>query len=589
MVDLKAKPYCLSDGDIAWVKETIGKMSDEEKVGQLFFQLTASQDEDYLRELVEKYHVGGCRYNAMPGNAVLRQNKILQKYSKIPLFIACNPEKGGDGVCTDGTQVGTGIKVGATGKEEYAEAMGFVSGRQMEAVGCNMAFSPVVDIIYNPECDEVLMRAFGSDPALVKNMGLAYMRGLHKTNGLLATAKHFPGNGQDRRDAHVSNNINNFGYEEWMKTYGEVYLGLIDEGLEAIMGGHILMPRLEKELKSGIRDSEILPATLSNSIMTTLLRDRLGFNGLVVTDASHMVAMTNRMKRSEMLPLSINAGCDMFLFFNDPDEDFNTMLEAYKNGIISENRMEEAITRILGLKAKIGLNKKNKDELCEKSEDLQTKLDNSEYKSYFSAISRDSVTLVKNLDKDVLPLSPEKTKRIMIVPIKGAEGPLGALMKMAMGMGAEKKTPAEKLRDKLNERGFDAFIYKNPLDEIKNRIEQGEKPSLNLYFAGKHAIADFREKQDLVISLFDVMNGHPGFGLSKGGGEIPWYVHEISVIGISVNKPTMLADCPTLRTYINAYDSADETVDALVDALMTGDFRGSDPIDSFCGMWDTKI
>lgn len=589
MVDLKAKPYCLSDRDVAWVKETISKMSDEEKVGQLFFQLTASQDEEYLRELVEKYRIGGARYNAMPGAAVLRQNKILQKYTKIPLFIACNPERGGDGVCTDGTQVGSGIKVGATRKEEYAEAMGFVSGRQMEAVGCNMAFAPVVDILYNPECDEVLMRAFGSDPGLVRKMGLAYMRGLHKTEGLLATAKHFPGNGLDRRDAHISNNINDLGLNEWMRSYGEVYRGLINEGLEAVMGGHIMMPNLEKDIKSDIREAEILPATLSYTLMTTLLRHKLKFNGLVVTDASHMVAMTNRMKRSEMLPLAINAGCDMFLFFNDPDEDFNTMLSAYRGSIISEERMNEALTRILGLKAKIGLNKKDRGDLCPNEANLQTKLDNLQYKSYFSAISRDSVTLVKNLDNNILPLSPEKTKRIMIVPIKGAEGPLGALMKMAMGIGKEKKTPAEKLCDRLNARGFDAFIYENPLDEIKKQIERGEKPSLNLYFAGKHAISDFRQRQDLVISLFDVMNGHPSFGLSKGGGEIPWYVHEISVIGISVNKPTMLADCPTLKTYINAYDSSDETVDAIVEALLSGDFRGRDPIDSYCGMWDTRL
>ena len=99
MTNLKAKPYCLADEDIRWVQDTIASMSDEEKVGQLFFQLTAGIDEAYLRELMEKYHLGGCRYNGMPGEKVLAQNKILQKYAKIPVFIACNPEKGGDGVC----------------------------------------------------------------------------------------------------------------------------------------------------------------------------------------------------------------------------------------------------------------------------------------------------------------------------------------------------------------------------------------------------------------------------------------------------------------------------------------------------------
>ena len=224
-----------------------------------------------------------------------------------------------------------------------------------------------------------------------------------------------------------------------------------------------------------------------------------------------------------------------------------------------------------------------------KSHNLQTILYNPEYKAYAPAISRDAITLVKSLDKGVLPLSPEKTKRIMIVPIKGVDNPLMALATMAMGGGMQRKTPAQKLQERLAEKGFEVFIYESPLDKMKAMMARGEKPSLNLYFAGKHSIADFVSEQDLVISLFDVMNGHPSFGLSKGGGEIPWYVHELPVVGISVNKPTMLADCPMLRTYINAYDSSDDTMGALVDALVTGDFRGKDPIDSFCGMWDTKI
>ena len=589
MIDLKGKPYYLSDEDVAWVKKTIEEMTPEEKVGQLFFQLTASQDEEYLKELMEKYHLGGCRYNGMPGEKVLAQNKILQKYAKVPVFIACNPEKGGDGVCPDGTAVGAGIKVGATGKTEYAEAMGLVSGAQIAATGCNMAFAPVVDILYNHECEEVLARAFGRDPELVASMGKAYMDGLHKTPGVAATAKHFPGNGQDYRDAHISNNVNSFNHDEWMATYGHVYKTLIDGGLDAIMGGHILMPNFMRDVKPGITDEEILPATLNYDIMTTLLRDELGFGGMVVTDASHMVGMTNRMKRKEMLPLAINAGCDMFLFFNDPDEDYTTMLEAYRNGTITEERMVEALQRILGLKAKMGLNKKAKEELCPSGEELQATLHNPEFSAYAPKISRDAITLVKSLDKDVLPLSPERTKRIMIVPIKGVDNPLMALAAMAMGGGMQRKTPAEKLRDRLAEKGFDVFIYESPIDKIKAMMARGEKPSLNLYFAGKHSIADFVSEQDLVISLFDVMNGHPSFGLSKGGGEIPWYVHELPVVGISVNKPTMLADCPMLRTYINAYDSGDDTMDALVDALVTGDFRGKDPIDSFCGMWDTKI
>ena len=114
---------------------------------------------------------------------------------------------------------------------------------------------------------------------------------------------------------------------------------------------------------------------------------------------------------------------------------------------------------------------------------------------------------------------------------------------------------------------------------------------MDLYHAGKSSVEGFKEDQDLVISLFDVQTGRPNYGMSKGGGEIPWYVHDGPTIGISVNAPTMLADAPTLRTYINAYDSKPHTMDALVEKLCAGPdaFKGKDPIDSFCGLWDTRI
>ena len=589
MVNLKAKPYYLSDADIAWVENTIAAMSPEEKVGQLFWQLTAGMTEDYLKELMEKYHLGGCRYNAMPGQMVLNQNRILQKYAKVPVFIACNPEQGGNGVCPDGTFVSSQVKIGATGKPAYAQAMGRISGAQIKATGCNMAFAPVVDITYNWECEEVLSRAYGNDPKLVATMGKAFMEGLHETEGVYCCAKHFPGNGQDYRDAHVSNNVNHFGHDDWMASYGHVYKTLIDGGLDAIMGGHILLPTYMQELDPQITADTIMPATLSKEIMTDLLRGELGFNGMVVTDASHMVGMTNRMQRKDMLPAAINAGCDMFLFFNDPEEDFGFMLDAYKSGVISEARMVEALTRILGLKAAKGMHKA--ESLCGTDEELSAALKNPEFKAVAPAISKDALTLVKYKDEGVLPLDPNKTKRIMIVHIKGAPNPLMALAAMAMGGGANKQTPAEKLRDRLIAKGFDAHIYVSPLETIQQMIAAGEKPSLNLYFAGKHAIADFTAENDMVISLLDVTNGHPSFGLSKGGGEIPWYVHELPVVGISVNKPTMLADVPMLRTYINTYDFNDDTMDALVEALVTGPeaFKGVDPIDSYCGMFDTHM
>lgn len=588
MVDLKANPYYLSDEDCKWVEETIAGMTDEEKVGQLFFQLTSSHEEDHLKELMEKYHLGGCRYNPAPGVAIQEQNRKLQKYAKIPVFIACNTEAGGDGACADATFIGSGVKIAATDKLEYANALGKMSNEEAAAIGCNMAFAPVCDIAYNWQNTEVIGRAFGSDPDRVAAMSVEYLKGAHTIPGFACAAKHFPGNGQDFRDAHIANNVNYFDVDEWDATYGKVYKSLIENGLDAIMGGHILMPKYAKAINPELTDEDMMPATLSYEIMTTLLRGKLGFNGMVVTDASHMVAMTDRMKRAEMLPLSINAGCDMFLFFNDPEEDFNTMLDAYKSGIISEERMTEALTRILGLKAHMGLHKKSKEELVPAPEILKDAIGKEEYKEMQKAISRDSITLVKYKDKDVLPITPERYKRIMIVHVKGNAGAMGDLMKM-MGYGGA--NPAELLKEKLCAKGFDAFIYESPLDKMKKQIAAGEKPSINMYFAGKNAIADFVKDMDLVITLCDVSNGRPSFGMSKGGGEIPWYVFELPVVVVGCGQPTMLADIPQARTYINTYDAKDSTMDALVEKLVAGEnsFTAIDPIDSFCGLFDTRI
>lgn len=128
------------------------------------------------------------------------------------------------------------------------------------------------------------------------------------------------------------------------------------------------------------------------------------------------------------------------------------------------------------------------------------------------------------------------------------------------------------------------------------QMQAGGKPDINLYFAGKDAIKDFVSKQDLIITLVDIPGGfqpvaRPAFGMTKGGGEIPWYVHELPVIVISTKQPFVLADIPQARTYINTYDVLDTTFDALIDKLMTGAdaFVGQDPVDSYCGVWDTRL
>ncbi len=593
-VDLRAKPYYLDDEGVKWVEDTIASMSTEEKIGQLFFNMGSSRTEEYLKMTVDKYHIGGIRYNPATAAEVHEQNRILQENSKIPLIIACNTEKGGNGACVDGTFIGEQTKIGATDNVKYAKALGKMSKPVAAAIGCNLSFAPVSDVYYNWHNPVVGLRTYGNDPERVMRMTQAYLEGAHEVPGFCCAAKHFPGDGLDDRDQHVANSVNTFSCEEWDATFGKIYANLIDNGLEAIMAGHIMLPSYTRAMNPGIADDDIMPATLSKELLTDLLKGKMGFNGMVLTDASHMVGMTCRMKRRDMIPAAIAAGCDMFLFFNDMDEDFASMMEGYKSGVITEERLSDALHRILGLKAHMGLHKKAKTELVPPAEKIAEVVGCAEHKAMQAEIAREALTLVKYKDEDVLPITPERYKRIMIVYVTGLEAKgLGAALK-ALAKG--KKTSADLLKEKLEAKGFEVRLYESPLEKMQKRVAAGEKVDFNMYFAGKDTISEFVGAQDLIITLVEVPGGfqavaRPGFGMTKGGGEIPWYVFELPVVVVGCMQPTILADIPQARTYINTYDALPATLDALVDAFAAGKdaFKGKDPIDSFCGLWDTHL
>ena len=583
-VDLKAQPYNLTDSDIQWVEETIQSMSTEEKIGQLFVNMGSERTEEYLTNVLDTYHIGAVRYNPGKAEEVYDQNKILQEKSKIPMLIAANTEAGGNGACTDGTEVGLEVKIGATNDTKYAYEMGRVSGVEASAIGCNWSFAPIVDINYNWRNPIISSRSFGSDPDLVLEMSLAYMKGIQES-GILPAAKHWPGDGIDERDQHLSFSVNSLSTEEWDQTFGKVYKGLIDAGLPSIMAGHIHLPAYQRHFNPGVKDEELLPATLSKEITTDLLRGKLGFNGVVVTDASHMLGLTGAMKRSELIPTSIAAGCDLFLFFNDPDEDFASMMEGYKNGIITEERLQEALERILGLKAKLGLHKKAKTEILPPKEEALAKIGLPENKALFKEVADHAITLVKD-KQEIWPVTPEKYKRILLVDVKGVQGGFGALL------GGKEKA-VDIMKDLLVQQGFEVTIWESTEEKIMKLPEDERGAAIANVYAQKRPISELTDHYDLIINLANV---NPGtvqrivWPASKGTPDIPFYIHEVPTIFVSVQYPYHLADVPQVKTYINAYDSRKANLEVLVEKLMgRSEFKGESPVDAFCGFVDTHI
>ena len=583
-VDLKAKPFNLSDSDIQWVQETIQSMSIEEKIGQLFVNMGSERTEEYLTNILNTYHIGAVRYNPGKAEEVYDQNKILQENSKIPMLIAANTEAGGNGACTDGTEVGVEKKIGATKDPKWAYEMGRVSGVEAAAIGCNWSFAPIVDINYNWRNPIISSRSFGSDPDLVLEMSLAYMKGIQES-GIAPAAKHWPGDGIDERDQHLSFSVNSLSTEEWDQTFGKVYKGLIDAGLPSMMAGHIHLPAYEKFFNPDKKDEDLLPATLSKEITTDLLRGKLGFNGVVVTDASHMLGLTGAMKRSELLPTSIAAGCDLFLFFNDPDEDFGSMMEGYKKGIITEERLQEALERILGLKASLGLHKKAKTEILPPKEEALAKIGLPENKALFKQVADQAINLVKD-KQDIWPVTPEKYKRVLLVDVKGVQGGFGAML------GGKEKA-VDIMKELLEAQGFQVTIWESTEEKIMKLPEEERGAAIANVYAQKRPISELTDNYDLIINIANV---NPGtvqrivWPASKGTPDIPFYIHEVPTIFISVQYPYHLADVPQVKTYINAYDSRKANLEVLVEKLMgRSEFKGESPADEFCGFVDTRI
>lgn len=563
MVDLKAKPFYLSDEDIAWVKETIAGMTIEEKISQLFINLFSDLNPERSRELLKKYHFGGARYLGGDSGQVYELLSALQKNSKIPMLIAANCDAGGDGAVKEGTYIASGAQVEASGSEKVAYNAGYVSGREAAALGVNWNFDPCVDILMNWRNTIVNTRAYGNIPEAVIKYAGAYIRGVEQSN-IASCIKHFPGDGIEERDQHLVLGVNELSTEEWDASFGKVYKHFIDEDIMTIMAGHIALPKYQKKLVPGIKDEEILPATLSPELITGLLRGQLGFNGLVVTDASHMIGMAAAMKRRDYVPAAIAAGCDMFLFFNDIDEDIKFMMDGYKNGVISEERLSDALHRILGLKAALKLHLKQREGSLIPDRAGLKAIGCEEHLEMARSAADLGISLIKDTWKQ-LPIKPSTYKRIRLHTLFGESS------SMVPGTNGVEKVIIEE----LEKAGFEVTLN-DGMKRDKGKIEELTKNfDAVLIFAdilGYAAENNYRIRWKCPLST-----------------DIPWYIYEIPTVFISLNYTTHLTDVPMVKTYINAYKDTRTVIQQTIQKIMgESEFKGTYNENVWCNMWEAR-
>lgn len=582
MVDLKAKPFCLSDEQIAWVEQTIEGMTLEEKLGQLFVILQAQPGfgEDQIKALLAQSHMGGLRWQNGGGKAdIYKQLSTFQQYSKIPLLVAANCDDGGNGAAPEGTFVATAAECGAGEGVENAYHVGLVSGREASAVGANWMFNPVVDVYKNWRNTIVNTRSYGSDPDKVIANARAYMRGIKDANPNMAcTIKHFPGDGVEELDQHLVMGVNNLSVEDWEASFGKVYRTLINEGAEAIMVGHIALPEMSRKLRPGIQDKDIKPATLAPELLTDLVRNDMGFNGVLITDASHMVGITATSKRCDAVPGAIIAGCDMFLFANDIEEDIGFLREAYERGDLTEERLSDALHRVLGLKAKLHLYEASVRTPDPAQLDC---LGCDEHKAYAEQAADECITLVKDT-RGNLPIDMEKNRRLFLVYVGTTPTSKGY-----------KGDPVKQIViEELERAGFEVDVCPNFYDlEVKN----GVSPMNFAKMLAHEKRSAFTSTHDMALVVINVK----GYAQENEvrvrwscnhSCELPWYNEEVPTIGMSLNYTNHLIDVPQLHTFINAYAPTRTAIRCAIEK-MTGasEFRGTADESVFCGRWDTRL
>ncbi|MCL6570128.1 MAG: glycoside hydrolase family 3 protein [Bacillus sp. (in: Bacteria)] len=408
------------------IGKAIGKMSMEEKVGQMLMpdfrnwngkNVTEMQPE--IAQLVKDYHLGGVilfRENTVKADQTTKLVSAYQEAAeKYGLLISIDQEGGIVTRLQTGTSFPGNMALGASRSEEVAEKVGKAIGEELSAQGINMNFGPVMDINLNPDNPVIGVRSFGEDPELVATMGKAYIRGLQGT-GTASTAKHFPGHGDTATDSHLGLPEVPHDIDRLKKVELYPFQQAMDAGIDAVMTAHVTFPKIDDTKVISQKDgTEIaLPATLSYKVLTELMREDMGFKGVIVTDAMNMGAIVQHFGPVDAAIRSVKAGTDILLMPVGIEAVAQGLYEEVNSGGIPIDRIEKSVERILTLKLSRGIVKAEVEEnLGEKVANAMNVVGSAEHKAVEKEVAAKSITLVKN--SGVLPLKPAVEDNIAVV------------------------------------------------------------------------------------------------------------------------------------------------------------------------------
>jgi beta-N-acetylhexosaminidase len=395
-----------------WVDSVYASMSLEEKVAQLFMvQVMSNQDaktKSKIVELVRDYKIGGIIYSL---GGPVRQAKLdneLQSLSKIPMLIGMDAEWGLKMRLDSTYAFPWNMTLGAIKDNKLVEQAGRQIGEHNKRIGVHFNFAPVVDINTNPKNPIIGNRSFGEDKQNVTEKALAFMNGMQSA-GVLANAKHFPGHGDTDKDSHKTLPTISFDAERIDDVELYPYKKLILEGLSSVMVGHLNVPSLES--RKGY------PSSLSFHIVTEILKNKLGFKGLIFTDALDMNGVSNFTTSAEVDLAAFQAGNDVLLMSKNVPLGISKLVEAYNKGDITEIRLEHSVKKILQAKYKVGLNQYKPIDLKNLHNDLNRIKDDILYEE----LLENAITIVKNED-NLLPFRELEDKTMAYVKLGDDDG-----------------------------------------------------------------------------------------------------------------------------------------------------------------------
>lgn len=392
-----------------WIPAYVAKLSTPEKVGQLFVPTVG--DAAQGRAMIRRYHVGGVIYfpeNLRTPRSTAELSNALQKASRIPLTIGVDEEQGIVSRTPFVTRFPGNMTLGASRRTADAQAAAQATGAELRAVGVNQNYAPDADVNVDPANPVIGIRSFGADPTLVAQMTRAAVAGYQQA-GVAATAKHFPGHGDTSTDSHTGLPVIQHSKATWERLDAPPFESA---GADAVMSAHIVVPKLD-----GSGD----PATLSKNVLTGLLRGKLGFQGVIITDSLQMEGVREKYSDRVVPVRAINAGADQLLMPPSLSVAYGAVLKAAESGKIPKARLDDAVTRILRLKDRRGLFHGTRVDPAKAA----SLVDTPEHHALARGVAEHGVTVVRN-SGNVLPL---KGRKVYVTGAKSTQ--VGAALRAA--------------------------------------------------------------------------------------------------------------------------------------------------------------